>query len=85
MSLPIYMHTDPDLEMTFYWRENDDRAYEVRLTDDHTWIIVKGYREDTNLPCNRFNFSHDKFICELEYTAEGGIASYINFLLTFEK
>lgn len=80
-----YMHKDPDSNTTFYWRDIDDLAYKVHLTDDHTYMICRGYREDIKLPANRFNYSTLQVMQELEYNSGSGITAYIQFLLMYEK
>lgn len=74
----IYVFTQSE-DMQYFWRDSDDKAIRVTRSDENTFFVSEGYREELDQPASMDNFCYVKPMFELDN--EINISMLIDVLL----
>ena len=63
--MTTYCNTESE-DFMYFWRDTDDKAIRVTRSDENTFIVSEGYREELNQPASMFNFCYVKQLFEVD-------------------
>lgn len=61
----IYTFTQSE-DTQYFWRDSDDKAIRVTRSDENTFYVSEGYREDDTKRADMFNFCYVKPMFEVD-------------------
>lgn len=61
----IFCHTESE-DFMYFWRDTDDKAIRVTRSDENTFFVSEGYREELDQPASMFNFCYVKQLFEVD-------------------
>lgn len=60
-----FSYTESEDRM-YFWRDTDDKALRVTRSDENTFFVSEGYREELNQPASMYNFCYVKQLFEVD-------------------
>ena len=65
MSKKIHSYTQSE-DVQYIWRDLDDTAIRITRSDENTFFISEGYREDATKRADIYNFCYVKSLFEVD-------------------
>lgn len=63
--MKIFWYNESEDRM-YFWRDSDDKSIRVTRSDENTFFVSEGYREETNQPASMNNFCYVKQLFEVD-------------------